>query len=483
MIKKETFATSAIWKIVEAISTKGVSLVISIILARILFPEDYGIIALTNIFISLSTIIVQSGLSAGLIRKKDVDELDYNNAFYIGLAFATICYVLFFVFSPVIASFYEEPILTVVLRVQMLSLFICAFGNVQTARITREFRFKELCLANIIANFVSGMIGIFFACIGGGVWALVFYTLSRDAITNIVLFIRIKWRPTRHIDRKGMRSLAGFSMFLLMATFVDFIGNNYSNALLGKRYSMSDLGLYSKGNQLPEMICLQTFGAVSGVMLPAFSSCQNDPVALKRICKKLVSMSCYVIFPMMTGLALIGSKLITFLFTDKWSACVPILTFACIYYGVNPLRSINMQFIYALGEPKKGVFIEVVRMLLLIVGVSLAVFVFRTNIYSISVVSAGVAIINVIITQTFTRSKIGYKYMEWVKDMEPAICLCICMAITVWLAGQIPISNDNVIMVIQIFVGIVTYLIGSIVTKNMCYQELAELLKQKLKIS
>ena len=163
MIRKETFAASAMWKIIEAVSTKGVSLIISVILARILFPEAYGIIALTNIFISLTTIIVQSGLSAGLIRKEYVDEIDYNNAFYIGFVFAAICYILFFLISPVIASFYEEPVLIIVLRVQMLSLFLCAFGNVQTAIITREFRFRELCIANVIANSVSGMAGVILA--------------------------------------------------------------------------------------------------------------------------------------------------------------------------------------------------------------------------------------------------------------------------------------------------------------------------------
>ncbi len=483
MIRKETFAASAMWKIIEAVSTKGVSLIISVILARILFPEAYGIIALTNIFISLTTIIVQSGLSAGLIRKEYVDEIDYNNAFYIGFVFAAICYILFFLISPVIASFYEEPVLIIVLRVQMLSLFLCAFGNVQTAIITREFRFRELCIANVIANSVSGMAGVILACLGAGVWALVICTLSRDAITNAVLFMRIKWRPTRHIERERMKSLAGFSMFLLMATLVDFIGNNYSSALLGKRYSMSDLGLYSKGNQLPEMICLQVFGAVSSVMLPAFSSCQNDAVALKRICKKNVSVSCYLIFPMMTGLALIGEKLIPFLFTEKWSACVPILIFACVYYGLNPLRSINMQLIYALGEPKKGVFIEVIRMLLLIIGVSIAVFVLETDIYGISAVSAGVAIINVIITQLFTRNKIEYKYFEWLKDMAAVVFLCLCMAIAVGLTGRLPIQNDSVIMFMQIFVGIAVYLAGSMVTKNVCYQEVAGLLKQKIKTS
>ena len=479
MIDKQTFASSAIWKITEAISTKGIALVISIVLARLLLPADYGIVALTAVFISLSTIIVQSGLSTALIRKDKIDEIDYNNGFYLGFGIAIICYLVFYITAPFIARFYGEPLLTPVMRVQMLSLFLVAFGNIQTVIVTREFRFKELCVANVIANLVGGTTGVILAYKGFGVWALVFYTLLRDGISNFVLFLRIKWHPSKNVALSRLHSLVGFSIWVLIATVVDFVANNYSSTLMGKKYSLSELGLYSKGNQIPEMICLQTFGAISSVLLPTLSAYQNDKVVLKRVCKKLVEVTCYIICPMMIGLAMIADKLVPFLFTEKWNACIPVFILACIYYGVNPFRSINMQLIYALGDSKKGVLIETLRMIMLISGVSLCAFVLKTSIYGISAVAAAVAVINVLITQFAIKGDIGYGILEWFRDMMPTFLMSIGMAVAVGCVGKLPIGSYAVVMFLQIVTGIIVYVALSAVTKNSSFMEVKGLLIQK----
>lgn len=476
---KQTFASSAIWKIVEAFSTKGISLIVSIVLARMLLPEDYGVVTLTAVFISLSTILVQSGLSTALIRKENVDNIDYNNGFLMGFVIAIICYILFFFISIPISNFYKEPLLIPVLRIQMISLFFVAFGNIQTVIITREFRFRELCIANIVANTISGITGVFLAYKGFGVWALVIYSLLRDGISNLVIFIKIKWLPGLKFDFSRMPNLLNFSFWVLTATLVDFIGNNYSNTLMGKKYSLSELGLYGKGNQLPEMICLYTFGAISSVLLPTLSQYQNDSERLKHVCKRLVEMTSFIIFPMMFGLGLVASKLVPFLFTEKWSACVPIFIFACVYYGVNPLRSINMQLIYALGKSKKGLLIETVRALLLIIGVTMCALVFRTSIYGISCIAAIVALINVLITQYFAKKYIRYGYLEWIKDMLSSFLLCIGMSIVVLAIGFIPI-NQYVLMFIQITTGIISYILLSFITKNRNYYEVKNIITEKI---
>lgn len=476
---KQTFASSALWKITEALSTKGIALIISIVLARILMPEDYGIVTLTAVFISLSTILVQSGLSTALIRKEKVDEIDLNNGFMIGFGLALVCYAVFFFSAPLIADFYNERLLIPVLRVQMLSLFLVAMGNIQTVIITREFRFRELCFANIIANSVSGIAGVVMALTGFGVWALVFYTLLRDGIAALVVFFRTKWFPKLNCDTSKMRSLLHFSIWVLSATLVDFIGNNYISTMMGKVYSLSDLGIYGKGVQLPEMICLYTFGAISSVLLPTLSLYQNDREKLKKVSRRMVEVSSYVIFPMMAGLALIAPKLIPFLFTDKWNASVPILFFASISYGVNPLRAINMQLIMALGNSKKALLIEAIRAVLLIVGVTFCAFVFKTSIYGIAAVSAGVSLVNVVITQFFAREYIGYRYREWFKDMLPAAILCAGMALAVFAAGMIP-ANHTILMFSQIAIGVCTYIGLSSVTHNKSFMEVKRLAAEKL---
>lgn len=475
---KKTFASSAIWKIIEAFSTKGVALVVSIILARILLPEDYGIVTLTAVFISLSTILVQSGLSTALIRKETVDETDYNNGFIIGFGIAFLCYVMFFFGASIISKFYNEPLLIPVIRIQMLSLFLVAFGNIQTVIITREFRFRELCIANIIANIISGITGIVLAYLGFGVWALITYTLLRDGISNFVIFIRIKWFPSIKFDFSRLHALLQFSIWVLIATLVDFIGNNYTSTIMGKKYSLAELGLYGKGNQLPEMICLYTFGAISSVLLPTLAQYQNDTEKLKSICKRLIGMTSFIIYPMMFGLGLVAKNLVPFLFTEKWSACIPIFIFACISYGVNPLRVINMQLLYALGKSQKALLIEVIRSALLVIGVTFCAFIVKTNIYIIAAYSAIVAIINVLITQFFIWRFIAYGYKEWLKDMMPALLLCTGMSVAVLLIGMIPL-HPYFIMFAQILIGIATYIVLSAITKNRDFNEIKVMIFEK----
>lgn len=478
-MNKQSFTSSAIWKIVEAFSTKGISLIISIILARILLPEDYGIVTLTAIFINLSTILVQSGLGTGLIRQDHVDDIDYNNVFFIGIGVAALCYTAFFLAAPTIASFYKEPLLALVLRVQMLSLYLVAFANIQIVIVTREFRFRELCLANILSNTISGVTGVVLAYSGFGVWSLVIYTLLRDGISSLVLFIRIKWYPSIKIDFFRMKKLFYFSIWVLIAGIIDFIGNNYLSTMMGKRYSLSELGLYGKGNQIPEMICLYTFGAISSVLLPALSAFQNDLKKLKSVCKRLVEMSSYILFPMMVGLSMISDKLVPFLFTEKWSGCIPIFIFACVTFGVNPLRVINMQLIYALGDSKKGLIIESLRAILLVIGGTLCAFVLKTSIYGIAGLASLVAIINVFITQFIAKKYIDYGFFEWIKDMLPAIILSFVMAVSVYFTGFIPMTK-YLLMFIQIVVGGTVYIVISALSKNSSFYEIKTLLMNKL---
>ena len=476
---KKTFASGAIWKILEAFSGRGISLIISIVLARILLPEDYGIVTLTAVFINLSIIFVQSGLTTALVRKDRIDEVDYNNGFLIGFGIALACYGIFFFAAPRIADFYSEPLLVPVLRVQMLSLFLVAIGNINNVIITREFRFRELCIAGIIANLISGLIGIILAYWGFGVWALVLYTLLRDGILSLVIILRVRWHPGLKYDKARMKSLLHFSVWVLSATLLDYVGNNFSSTVLGKKYSLSELGLYAKGNQIPEMICLYTFGAISSVLLPTLSIYQHDTERLKHVCKRMVELSAYIILPMMMGLGLIASKLIPFLFTDKWSLCTPVFVFACISYGVNPFRTINIQLIYALGNSKTSLLIEGIRTLLLVTGTLICVFVLKTSIYGVACVGASVALINVLITQYFAKKYIGYTYAEWFSDMLPAIKLSLLMSVLVYMAGFLPL-NKYLLMFIQVAVGGISYIGLSEITKNNSYLDVKAMLLEKI---
>ena len=473
-VTRRTFATSAIWKMMDTISTKGVSIIISIILARLLLPENYGLVALTDVFVNFSYILVQSGLGTSLIRKKEVDDLDYSNALYFSLAVAAICYLIFFIGAPYIAGFYNQPDLMPVLRVQMLSLFLCAWGTVRNAMIVRQFKFRALCVVNCIATVVGGICGVCLAFAGFGVWALVLYTLIRDLIGNTLICFVVKWKMQWRLSMRRLKELVSFSAWVLLASLVDFGGNHIYNIVFGKRYTMEDLGYYSKGNQLPELLCLHTYGALSSVMLPAMAEKQTDSVQLKRLTRKIVSVSSYVIFPMMGGLAVVGRRVIPFLFTDKWLPCVPILWAACICYGVNPFRSINMSLIYALGDSKKGLFVEIIRLFLLACCVTLGVTVLRFTIYDIAFASGGVAIGVVLLTQFYARRLIDYHYHEWLYDICPAAVVTAVMSVVTYAVGVLGDALPG-IMFVQIFVGVAVYLFVSFLFRLQSFIEICEI--------
>ena len=480
-INRNEFISSTLWKMLEAFSMKGISVIISIVLARLLLPENYGIVGITGIFISFSTILVQSGINTSLIRKDKVDDQDYSNAFFFCLAIATLCYLVFFVGAPKIAAFYDEPLVTNVLRMQMLSLFLCALGTVRNAIIVREFKFKQLCLINLAANIIGGVIGIYIAFAGGGVWALVFYSLLRDGASTLLLFFFVRWKLVIKVSLFKLKSLVSFSVWVLISSLLDFFGNNLYTMLIGKHYSLADLGYYGKGRQLPEIVCLYVFGAFTSVLLPALSQTQNDIPRLKGITKKVTRISTYAIFPMMMGLATVGKRLIPLLFSEKWVPCIPIFYASCLVYAVNPCRAINIQLLYAKGKSKSVVVIEIVRFTLLLTGLIAGVYLFKFGIVGLAFVQALVAIINTVITQLFIRRLSDYSFLEWIKDQAGPFMMCIVMGAVVLLADILPIPSNFVILVLQVIIGVSIYIFMSAAAHIPEYEEIKGIVANKVR--
>ena len=475
-ISKKTFVSSAAWKMVESLSTRGVSLLISILLARMLLPEDYGVVALTAIFINLSSSLVTSGLGTALVRKEKVDNVDYTTVFIFCMMIAAVLYVVCFFAAPFIADFYNEPMVKPVLRVQMLSLFLCALGVVRGAMITRQFQFKAQFITNFIATVIGGAAGIAMAYLGWGVWALVFYTLIQSGAYSIILFFFVKWKPSREISFQRVKALLSFSSLVLIAGVVDFLANNIPSSVYGKRYSVETLGYLTKGNQLPELVCLHTFGAISAVLLPAMAGSQSDLPRLKAITRKIVSMSAYILVPMMVGLAFVGERTVIFLFTEKWLPSVPLLYAACISYGLNPFRAINMQLIYALGNAKKATVIEIIRFIMSITWMGIGVFILKLPLVSVALFGSVIPVLVVLITQVVVKGYIDYTFREFFADIATPLIMSAAMAVFVYLVGLLQLNN-LLVLILQVTTGICVYLVLSVITKNPCLAEAFNILK------
>ena len=460
-ITKNQFISGSFWKITETVAAKGVSFIVSLILARILSPDDYGIIAITTIFTNLSDVLIDGGFSTTLIRKKEVDELDYNCAFVASLSIAIVLYAVMFLFAPVIAEYYKEPILNSVLRVIGLVLFIQAFSSTRNAIIHRNMSFKLLFYCNVIGSVISGVIGIASALMGLGVWALVIQQLSQQLIVTILLFVKLHWKFECKFEWKRFKELFSFSIGVMGASLLSSIGSSLYNLVIGKIYSVKDLGYSDKGGQLPMQVSLYTFSAMSSVLLPTLSTYQDNMETFKRVQRKVVGMTAYMVFPLMIGLAVTSEDLIVVLLTDKWLPALWIMRFSCIYYIATPFYLVNIQVFYALGHGFKRIQFEVIRLVLLSIGFTVFSFGLKCNISQLAFINAIIACVISILTYMEVRKILLYKLNEAFADIYKSIIAAVVMGLFVIFANQIMdvigFSSSLLRVIIDVICGTIVY--------------------------
>lgn len=478
-VTKNQFANNAVWKFLEVICSKLVSLVISTILARLLVPEAYGVVALTTVFITFSDIFILNGFNVALIRKEKVEDIDYSTVTVLGLIFSSVLYVIFFFTAPLLASFYKTPELEPVLRVITILLFFQSIATVIRAKGTRELRFKEMSVVSILGATSASVIGVFFAYKGFGVWALVVQLVLTNFFDMILLIIVFRWKISFKFSPGTAKQMLSFTVGVLGASFLDFLGNNTNSLVIGKTYNTTDLGYYNRGNMYPETISLNTYNSINSVLLPTLASSQDDTVAMKHIVRRVVSITQYIIFPMMFGLAAISDKFVSVLLTDKWIPCIGIMISACVCYSVNPIRAIGYNVFYAKGESKRSVRIEIFRSFFMIANLLITIIVLKRSIYTLVVISAVIAVLVAIATQFQVRQCIGYRFRELFADLMPSF-LMSCAVVLVARAVCLLSLPDAVILILQMAAGAAVYIGLSIVTGNKNISFLWGYVKQKV---
>lgn len=475
-VDKNTAVKNSIWKLLESFLSKGISMVVSIILARILMPEDYGVIALTTVFISLTDILIQAGFSTALISKERVNEDDYSTVLGISIISAAILYCILFACSPFIAEVYDTPVLVPVLRVISLTLFLQAFAAVRTAVVSRNMQFKVLFFCTLISNFVSGIFGIAAAFCGLGVWALVLQQISQQFLLTATLFVTVKMKIKFHISKQSVMEIVPFSFKVLTSSLLSFVGDSLYSIAIGKFYSLKDLGYYDKGGQFPRQFSLYTFSAVSNVFLPVFASYKEDYSKLNDIFRRVVNVSCYIIFPLMAGICVAAEPFISLLLTDKWLPCVGILRWFCLYYAATPILLANVQIHFAIGRGDTRIKTETMR-------ISLMIFMFIIFIAvraPIEIIVAGLSVIQVLISAVImleTQRATGYKIKNSVTDILPTLISVIIMCIGIYAVSLTKINNNFVLFVLETIAGASVYLISSALSRNRALQELLDMIK------
>lgn len=454
---KEKVFSNLIWRFLERSGAQLVALIVSVVLARILSPEDYGTIALITVFINILNVFVDSGLGSALIQKKDADNTDFSTVFYTNVIFCIALYILMFVISPFLAEFYSRPELVSIIRVLSITILVSGVKNIQQAYVSRTLQFRKFFFSTLAGTIIAAVAGIWMAYHGFGVWALVSQQVTNLSIDTIILWITVKWRPEFVFSFKRLKSLFSYGWKLLVSALLDTFYTNLYNLVIGKKYSAHDLAFYTKGELFPKAVVGNINNAIDSVLLPTMSSEQDNKERVKQMTRRAIKTSSFCIAPLMMGLAGCSQNVISILLTDKWLPAVPYLVIFCITYMFYPIHTANLNAIKAMGRSDLFLKLEVAKK---IVGLSVL---FSTMWFGVKVMAYSLLFVNVAsqIINTWPNKKLlDYGYIEQLKDIFPGIIMAVVMGIIVSFGVYIPVVK-GVQLVIQIVVGITVYILGS----------------------
>lgn len=457
--------------------TQGIQFIVQIVLARLLSPEEYGIIAIVMVFILLANVFVESGFNTALIQKKDADEVDFSSVLYLSLGVATILYGIIFITAPFVASFYNQPILVKVLRVLSITLFIGAFNSIQNAFIARNMLFKKLFASSLGAVTISGIVGVIAAYSGLGVWALVLQQLTSQLAVAIILWFTVKWRPHLTFSMTRLKSLFSYGSKLLASGLLDTLYRNLRTLIIGRMYTPSMLGYYNRGQQFPQLIVSNINGSIQSVMLPALSAHQDDRKRVKEMMRRAIVSSSFLIFPMMVGMAVVAEPLVQIVLTDKWLPAVPFLQIACFTFALMPIHTANLQAINAMGRSDIFLRLEIIKKImgLIVLGVSLPF-----GVYAIALGGVFSGLIGTFINAYPNKELLNYSYKEQWLDIMPSLLISLIMGGIVYLFNFLSFPAWQ-ILILQIVSGGVIYILLAKIFKIESFTYLVGTMKQLIK--
>ena len=467
MINRDIVVNSLFWKFLERCTAQLFTLIIGVLLARLLAPEDFGALSILMVFINLSIILTEAGFSTALIQKSDTDEKDYGTVLVLSLVIAVVLYLGLFFLSPFIASFYTYPNLDNTMKVIALVLFPNAINSVFKARVSRDFQYRKLFYANLSASVLSGLIGVLLALLGLNLWALVIQQLLGAFSICFVLQIQLRWWPKFYYYPERAKRLFSFGWKLMVASILDTLFADFRTLLIGKAFDTHTLGFYSQAKQYPQAISNNINTSIGSVMLPTMSNVQNNIEQVKAITRRAIKTTTYMVYPVLIGFAAVSDSFVSFILTDKWAPSIILIKVICVMFLFEPLITINSQARNSIG--KTGIHLKIV-VFGKIVDLSALIFtwiVFNT-IEAIAigqVVSSGL----IALMGSVVNSKLlGYSMREQLADIFPNISISLLMGICVYALSYLHIPLF-MILVIQVVMGFIIYIILSLCFRNENY--------------
>lgn len=454
-----------IWSAVERFSVQGVQFVLSIIIARLVSPSDYGLIAMMTIFLAVAQVFIDSGLSQALIHKTDCNIVDYSTAFFMNIIVAVVAYCILFVSSPFISNFYSQPDLILLLRFASLNIIINSFGIVQKTIFTRSVDFKTQAKASLCAVIVGGILGIYLAHCGLGVWALVSQSLISSFINTISLWMLSKWRPVLVFSKDSFKQLYGFGIKLLFTGLISTIYTNIYSLIIGKFYNSSSLGLYNRAYTISAYPSINLVSIISRVVYPIECELQNDNIKLKDSFLKTISISSYIIFPLMLGLATIAKPFVMVVLSSKWEGASEYLTIICFALMWNHIMFLNWQLLSVKGRTDLSLKSEIIKkifsIIILIVTIPL-------GIYSMCWGLVLYSFVDMIVVIYFLKDVVNINYKDEIITLLPTFVISCSMSVAILLVNSF-IDSYTLQLIIGIIVGITVFSLLSIFSKRWEY--------------
>ena len=424
-----------------------VELSIQIVMARLLAPEAFGSLAIMLVFVNIGNVFVQSGLNTALVQSPRVDDKDCSTVFWLSFVISILLYVVIFISAPLIASFYAVPTLVWPLRILCFILVINTLNSVQVAIIQRELEFRKIFNATIISVIISGALGVGSAVAGAGLWALVVQQLTYQLLSCVALAFQVKWFPRFVFDISRARDLFSFGWKLLASGILNQVYMSLSDLIIGKQFSASTLGLVSQGQKYPQAIGSLLDGAIQPVMLSAVAHIQSDLAYVRRLVRRALKTSTYLIVPCMTLLAVGAEPIVRLLLGEQWLPAVPFLQMYCFTYALLPIHTSNLQALNGMGRSDLFLKLEIIKKLYGVVFIFIGAFVFQ-DVYILVGTYMICGIISTFVNAWPNKKVIGYSYLEQVKDICPAFVLAIVSGAIVFPISFLTLP-DIAIIVLQ----------------------------------
>jgi len=470
---KQKTINGVIWSAIERFSNQIIQFLVQIIIARLLFPSDYGMIGMLAIFMAVAQTFTDGGFGNALIQKKDRNNTDYSTVFYFNITTGIILSIIFFFSSGLIANFYKMPKLELIIQVMSINLIILSFQVVHKAILTINIDFKTQAKASLSSVIIAGIIGITMAYTGFGVWALVAQFTAINIIQTILLWYFEKWRPIRVFSKQSFKRLFNFGSKILAANLLHTIYLNLYTLVIGKRFSATDLGYYSRADQFAQFPSSNITGILWRVTYPIMSSIQNEDEKLKNVYRQYIRLSAFIVFPLMIGLAAIAEPFIIFILTEKWRGVIPILQIISICYMFYPLNAINQNLMQVKGRSDLFLRLEIVKK---IIGIALLFISLPFGMYYVCLSLVVYALINLAINTYFTSKLINFNILQQIKDLIRILFAALAMGIVVYLINYIEISYI-LKLILGVIIGALVYTFIAWITKMSELKQVTNLIR------